>query len=472
MIPVNFTDLLASTRATATGFGADAPVIRRICTDTRTLEPGDLFWALPGKEHDGHDYTERALRAGAIGCVVARSRSAGLNCPLIQVDDTLFALGEFARWYRLNRETLVIGVTGSVGKTTTREMIHSVLSARYAGMRSSKNFNNEVGLPLTLLELRDEDEFGVLEMGAARVGDIRRLCEIAVPEIGVITKIGRAHLETFGSLERIYQGKGELLEGLPAHGFAVISGDDEEMRKMAARSACPVITVGERAENELQATGVTFQPGQLRFTVDQSTYELAVPARHYLTAALCAVAVAKEIGMSSASIAEGLQQFAGTPGRCHVEQVGPWTLIDDTYNANPLSMQAACRCLRDWPASGNRVLIAGDMLELGAESPQCHQELGACAADTRIDRLLAFGEQADHVAGGALRAGMKPHTVADCHDLDALFTVLECWLNPGDVILVKGSRGMRMERVVHWLRQQGGSRGPRETARATARAVA
>lgn len=470
MEPVPFNDLLSATRGDALEFSSAAPAIRHVSIDSRTIQDGDLYWALPGKNHDGHDFVDAARRRGAIGAVVARSRAAELKGSLLAVDDTLVALADFARWYRQQRETMVIGVTGSVGKTTTREMIHAVLSARHAGKRSRQNYNNEVGVPLSLLELDDGDEFGVLELGATRIGDIRDLCAMASPEAGVLTRVGPAHLETFGSLENIYRAKGELLEALPVHGFAVVPGDDEAMRAMARRARCPVIHVGERTGNAIRATKVNFVPGRLRFLVDGCEYELPAPARHYLTAALCALGVAKEIGMDDAAIADGFRNFAGAPGRCEAERVGDWTLIDDTYNANPLSMQAACLCLRDWPAGGNRLLIAGDMLELGKDAVRCHEELGACVADTKIDRLLAFGEQADHVAGGAMRAGMNPHAIADCHDLDALLAVLDCWLTPGDVILVKGSRGMRMERVVAWLRQQG--KKTATTAQLTARAVA
>jgi UDP-N-acetylmuramoyl-tripeptide--D-alanyl-D-alanine ligase len=384
---------------------------------------------------------------------------------------------ELARWYRQQWETMVIGVTGSVGKTTTREMIHAVLSVGHQGLRSERNFNNEVGLPLSLLELGPAHEFGVIEMGAARIGDIRRLCEIACPEVGVITRVGKAHLETFGSLEAIYDGKCELLDALPHHGFAVVAGDDEAMRarvmrNRTVRAACPVIFVGEKSDNQVRATDVEFQPGKLQFVVDRYKFELPAPARHYLTAALCALAVAREIGMQAEAIAEGFRRFVGAPGRCLVEQAGNCTIIDDTYNANPLSMQAACLCLSDWPGAGHKLLIVGDMLELGVETRKSHQELGACVAAASVDRLLAFGDNAGEVSRGALHAGMRPHFIAECHELDALLTVLDCWLEPGDVVLVKGSRGMRMERVVQWLKQRGGALRKEHHVPPTARAVA
>src|SRR5579863_10461592 len=225
MEPVPLNHLLIATRAVSAGLEntlADAHfAFTRVSTDSRTLQPGDLFWAIRGKKYDGHTFVNEAIRRGALACVVERNCQLELSGPRVIVDDTRRALQDFARWYRHRWETLIIGVTGSVGKTTTREMIHAVLSARHAGTQSRRNFNNEIGLPLSLLELAAGDEFAVYEMGAAGIGDIRKLCEIACPEVGVITRIGKAHLETFGTLDAVYQGKGELLEALPRHGFAV-----------------------------------------------------------------------------------------------------------------------------------------------------------------------------------------------------------------------------------------------------------
>src|SRR5436190_8017044 len=450
MEPVQLNQLLVATRAESAGLTDESIVVTRVSIDSRTLQPGDLFWALRGAKHDGHNFVNEALRRGARACVVERNSKLELSGPRIIVDDTRRALADFARWYRHRWETLIIGVTGSVGKTTTREMIHAVLSAEHVGTQSLKNYNNEIGLPLSLLELAGGDEFAVHEMGAARIGDIRELCEIACPEVGVLTRIGKAHLETFGTIDNVYQAKGELLDALPKHGFAVVCGDDPAMRSIAARAACPVIFVGEQSENQVRATNVEFHPGRLQFSVDRHKYELNVPARHYLTAALCALAVAREIGMQPAAIAQGFSRFVGQPGRCSIEQAETCTIIDDTYNANPLSMQAACLTLSAWPGAGHKVFVAGDMLELGSETTQSHQDLGARVASVSVDRLLAFGQSAGHVSQAALQAGMRPHVVAECHELDTLLTVLDCWLEPGDVVLVKGSRGMRMERVVHW----------------------
>jgi UDP-N-acetylmuramoyl-tripeptide--D-alanyl-D-alanine ligase len=404
--------------------------------------------------------------------VVETGRAADLTGRLVVVNDTLRALADFARWYRHQREALVIGVTGSVGKTTTREMIYTVLSARHTGTCSRGNMNNEIGLPLSLLELAADDEFGVFEMGATKKGDIRELCEIAFPEVGVVTAIGPAHLHTFGSLQKIYEGKFELLESLPPHGFAVVGGDDEKMRQMAERAVCPVIFVGEKPGNKVRAVDVEFEPGRLRFTVDRKRYEVPAPARHYLVSALCALVVAREVGMDANAISAGFQKFTPQPGRCRVEQVNGWTIIDDTYNANPISMQAACDCLADWPTEHNRLMIVGDMLELGNEATRRHLELGERIAASGINHLLTFGEHAREVVQGAVRAGMSPHRLAEFHDFDSLLAVLDCWLESGDVLLVKGSRGMKMERVIAWLQTRAGHASEPSRRDPPARAVA
>ncbi|RPI76777.1 MAG: hypothetical protein EHM42_14500, partial [Planctomycetaceae bacterium] len=221
---------------------------------------------------------------------------------------------------------------------------------------------------------------------------------------------------------------------------------------MAARSVCPALLFGENPGNHVRATDVEWRGGRLRFVVDRHRYELPAPARHYLTSALAALTVAREIGMETTEIAEGFRNFAVTPGRCRVETVGRWTVIDDTYNASPLSMQAACECLRSWPATGKKLLVIGDMLELGSESARWHSELGTLAATSGIDWLLTVGDYAPEVARGARLAGFPAHQIAAFHQIEPLQSILDCWLSPGDVVLVKGSRGMRMERVVEWLR--------------------
>lgn len=447
-------DLIAATGGALRGPARGDRVVERVVTDSRQARPGDVFFALRGESHDGHAYVGEVLSRGAVAAVVSRGRCGEWAADsLVDVEDPLRALGELARWYRQQRDSLVIGITGSVGKTSTRGMLEAVLSERFEGVASPGNYNNEIGLPLSLLQLEERHEFGVFEMGASRIGDIRALCAVAAPEVGVLTKVGLAHLETFGGPEQIYQGKGELLEALPPHGFAVLGGDDEKMRAMAGRARCPSIFVGERPGNHVRGMDVEVGAEELRFTVDGARYVVPASGRQYLTAALCALAVAREIGMESGAIAAGMLRFRPERGRCRAERVGPWTVIDDSYNANPTSMRAACETLSGWSGAAKRLLVAGDMLELGAAASRLHWELGQqVAAEARVDGLMCLGPHAADVAAGALAAGYPRQRIAACKQMESLLAVLDCWLEPGAVVLVKGSRGMRMERVVDWMK--------------------
>ena len=427
-----------------------------VVTDSRSVTPGSVFWALCGENQDGHDFVADAEARGAACCVVNRGQRIDSTGPLVEVEHTLQALADFAGWYRLQRDALVVGVTGSVGKTTTREMIYATLQIGYDGIRSEKNFNNEIGLPLTLLQISRNHEFAVLELGARRIGDIRRLVEIAQPEIGVITAISPCHLETFGSMAGILQGKGELFEALPKSGFAVLSGDDEVTRSLSKRAACKVILVGQGSHNQIRATQVEVGVNRLKFKVGGTNYEVPVTGRHYLVSALSAIAVGREIGLETDAIVRGLKSFVPVDSRCEVEQLGDLTLINDTYNASPASMQAACQLLADWKTGQRRILVAGDMLELGDESDAYHQHVGTYAAQANIDYVIAFGPHADRIAAGALQAGFSRHGIATCREMETLLAVLDCSLDANSTVLIKGSRGMRMERVVEWLRQKAG----------------
>ena len=455
----------------------------RVVIDSRLIKPGDLFWALRGEQHDGHDFLAEARQRGASAAVVQFDRldqaqavwqsasEHGSVPPLIVVEDTLTALAEYAHWHRPKHEALVIGITGSFGKTTTREMIHAVLSASHPGIRSLKNFNNHIGLPLSVLELNSTHDFAVFEMGASALDEIALLAEIARPDIGVITGIGLAHVTGFGSPEKIIRGKGELLEALPLSGFAIVPGDDPVTRAMASRAQCPVLFVGESDVNHVRATNVRLANQRLTFEVEHIEYHVPVSGRHFLTAALTALAIANEIGLSPTAIADGFANFQAAPGRCQVHHIGPWTVIDDTYNANPASMRAACITLRDWQGANKRLLVTGDMLELGTHAEQAHIQLGRAAAEVAVDGLLVIGEHAELVIRGALAGGLRSSRLAQCDDLEILLMALDCVLEPGDVLLVKGSRGMRLERVIEWLRGKAEGLGVRNQGLVTNNAL-
>jgi UDP-N-acetylmuramoyl-tripeptide--D-alanyl-D-alanine ligase len=458
MQAVRISDLIAATHGRAVGTGDPRAGFERIETDSRKVRSGDVFWALSGRHFDGHDFLSEAVARGAVLCVVDAVKLAGRQPPAVVVDDTLRALRDFATWYRGTLDTLVIAVTGSVGKTTTRNMLCAALGARFQGVQSPQNYNNHIGVPLSLCLLHPRHEFAAIELAASRVGEIAELAAIAHPEIGVVTAIGPAHLDEFGTIDHIARAKGELLEALPETGFAVINGDDDRVRGIAGRASCRVLTAGERANNDVVARRIEIGNDCLRFQVDRSRFTVHAAGRHHLTAAVLTVAVAREVGMDDSEIAAGLQEFRPVAGRCQVVSIGDWTVIDDTYNASPRSMQAACELLRDWHGAQHRLLVAGDMLALGPETMGYHRELGALAARCGVDRLVAVGAQAATVATSAMQAGMDAGCLGACHDLETVAVLLDCWLESGDVVLIKGSRGMQMERVVERLRQMADAR--------------
>src|SRR5690606_8917736 len=322
MQPITVTDFLTATGGWAINFEAEPFCVDKIATDSRAVRPGDVFWAITGERYDGHNFIEEAARRGAVACVGELERIQTTSLPTVGVECSRRALARFANWYRMRQEALVIGVTGSVGKTTTRQLIHTVLSRRFSGIQSPQNFNNELGRPLSLLEINPEHEFAVLELAAARPRHIRALCEIALPEVGVLTRIAPAHLAEFGDLEAITRTKGELLEALPRSGFAVLNGDDERVRSLQHVPGCPTFLVGEQPHNDLVAIDIEVRNERLEFSVDGVRFELPSVGRHNLTAALAAIAVGVELEMTTDEIWEGLQQFSAPPGRGRIETIG------------------------------------------------------------------------------------------------------------------------------------------------------
>jgi len=447
-------DLIVAAGGRPSGEVRAGDLLGQVRTDSRLVSPGDLFWALPGTAMNGHDFVGEAIRRGAACCVVEEDRAPFEGYARIVVDDSLTALARFSHAYRRACDAMVIAVTGSVGKTTTRSMLHSVLSARFSGTQSPANFNNHVGVPLSLLEISPQHEFAVIEMGASGGGEIAKLARIAAPEAAVITSVAPSHLEKFGSLDAIERAKGELVEAIPHDGFVVLNGDDCRVRAMAARANCRVILVGEGTQNDLRAEHVHVRNDLLSITVSGVEFQLSAIGRHHVTSALACIAVAREIGLSDAEIAQGLKQFQPVGGRSRKLDVGSWTIIDDTYNASPASMAAACQTLKNWQTAGRKWLVLGDMLELGPESATFHRQLGELAARSHIDGVIATGSFAGDTISAARSAGMQAGQLAVCRDFSTVLLHLDCWLAPGDVALVKGSRGMRMEQVIEQLKSR------------------
>ncbi len=454
---ITINQLLSATGGRGIGFDQNQIEFRSLSIDSRKVQPGELFWAIRGDRFNGHQFVEEAIQRGAVAVVVNENFKSHIKVPSIIVKETTQALKDFAQWYRSSFESFVIGVTGSVGKTTTRAMVAAVLSEQFETTQSPRNYNNQFGLPLSLLGIQSHHEIGVLEMGASHVGEIKELAKIASPQFGIVTKIGKAHLDSFGSQQNIVQSKGELVEALPPTGVAILNGDDLLVRSLSNRAKCSTLFVGEGANNDVQATNVDVQWNHLGFRVGHFRYHLNVVGRHHLTSALCAVAVGREMGMSAEAIQRGFNKFQPVAGRCQLQQIGDFEVVNDTYNANPTSMQAACEMMKTWQGTGKRILLVGDMLELGKETSNYHFELGKRIAKSNIDCLLAIGNQAEHVIKGAKQFGFDQSSLTNCSSMKMMLEELNNISEPDDLIVVKGSRGMRMERLVDWLQSQADS---------------
>jgi UDP-N-acetylmuramoyl-tripeptide--D-alanyl-D-alanine ligase len=430
--------------------------VRHVVTDSRQVRQGDIFWGLPGTRLDGSHFAIEAYARGAEGVIVGRKYvQPWPGCWSLEVADSQRALEQLAAWNRRRHAGRVVAVTGSVGKTTTRQMIRAVLERGLCGSSSPKNYNNHVGLPLAMLAMDPRDDFAVLELAASAPGEIAPLAALCRPHVGVITRVGDAHLGGFGSLDGVAQAKAELLDALDADGWAVLAGDDERLRKMVPRVRSNVVWFGRSLDNDVVATGVESRHGQLSFTVDGTRICLAAWGRHHLASALAAVAVGRIFGMSDAEIGRGLAEFEPPPMRCQIAKVGGATLIDDTYNSSPVAMRAALELLRDFDAPGRRIVICGDMRELGEAAGRLHRHLGdqvvtLCGADL----LVACGRHADDVVAGARAAGMPHSRAIAVGSPEELLDHFATELEPGDVVLVKGSRALAMERLVESLRAQ------------------
>jgi len=424
----------------------------RVVTDSRQITPGDVFWALAGPNHDGADFAPEAIARGARGVVSARPLPVPKDRWLLCVDHGLGALASWARWHRDRFRGTVIAVTGSVGKTTTRQMIHTVLGSRFHGTASPHNFNNHVGVPLSMLQMEPDHDYAVLELAASRAGQIAALAELCRPSLGVVTHVGDAHLGGFGSRQAIADAKAELLQALPEEGHAIL-GEDPWLRRLARRCRTGITVVGRGAQCGLVAEAIQCGGGMLRFRVGQTPFRVPVWGRHHLTAALSAVAVGRRFGLEWKTIARALADFNPVPMRCQVTEVRGATIINDAYNASPMAMTAALELLRDFDARGRRIVVCGDMNELGEEASELHRRLGdqmvsLCGADL----LFACGQHAPYVVAGARAAGMPAARSILCAAAEDALPRLAQTVIPGDVVLVKGSRTLEMERIVEALR--------------------
>jgi UDP-N-acetylmuramoyl-tripeptide--D-alanyl-D-alanine ligase len=413
--------------------------------DSRTVSPGDLFFALRGANQDGHAYLAQVFQKGAAAAVVDRPVDSAY--PAICVPDTLEALQKLAAWARLRWNGRIVGVTGSAGKTTTKETIAQCLSAAFPVGKTTGNFNNHVGLPLSLLRIPQEAQAAVIEMGMNHAGEIRSLASIARPDIGVVTNIGYAHVEHLGSIEGIARAKRELIEALPPHGTAVLNADDT--RVAAFRDVHPenVLTFGLSGGADVRPEQVGFTPDGVRFRLDGVEFESALVGRHGLLNILAGIAVARVFGIAAERLREAVRSL--TPGKMRGERFthAGITVFNDCYNSNPDAARSMLDVLRDTPAR-RRVAVLGEMLELGRWSEALHQDVGLYATRCGINVLVGIRGAARQMIDAAIRSGLPADAALFYEDPSEAGSALRSLLQKGDAVLFKGSRGTRVEKAL------------------------
>lgn len=458
-IPWTIREILDATGGEALSARCPSP-FPGICIDSREVQAREVFVAIEGPRFDGHDFIDVVVESRA-GCLVIRREKAhrfmdrefeekGICC--IAVADTVKALGDLASYRRRQAGLPVVAITGSTGKTTTREMTVSICRRRFETLSTRGNFNNEIGLPLTLFNLAADHRLAIVELGMNHPGEIRRLSAICSPEIGVITNVGPAHLEGLRDVASVAKAKGELLENIRPGGTAVINADDAYARKLTAMATTGVVRFGTGADASVRAENIQRHGETVSFSLvmpgGRVEITLAVSGAFMVQNALAAAAVAHLLEIGPETIKAGLESFRPVEGRMRIYETDSGAyIIDDTYNANPMSMAAAINALADFSGKRKGVLVAGDMLELGEQAAHYHEQIGKVAAGAGLSRIYLTGEYAGQVAHGAKAAGMSGTDILIGSKAD-IVKDLAGVLEPGDWVLVKGSRSTGMEEIV------------------------
>ncbi|NLP37500.1 MAG: UDP-N-acetylmuramoyl-tripeptide--D-alanyl-D-alanine ligase [Firmicutes bacterium] len=435
--------------------------IRRFVIDSRQVSPGDFFVPLAGEQTDGHKFIGHAAQKGAIGCFVRENAMVEIPPQLfmIAVPDPLVALQELAAFYRQKFDLSVVGVTGSVGKTTTKDLIAAVLSARFKTLKTEGNLNNEIGLPLMLLRLDSSVEAAVLEMGMSGFGEIKFLAGLARPSIGVITNIGESHLEALGSREGIARAKGELLEQLPADGLAIVNAEEPLLVEFVQKLKRPFITFGFKQGATIRCTAETVKDGRKLICLGQENFpelwlEPPLPGKHNLYNLMAAVAVGRHLKLADSEIVKGLKDVTLSAMRLETVTLPQgYNIINDAYNASPTSMAAALEVLQELAQGAGKIAVLGDMLELGDLEKEGHLQVGRLAAKSGLKALVVMGRRARWIAQGAEAAGMPGTAIFSCATHVQAADLLQQLAEKNDWILLKGSRGMKMEEVLYALRR-------------------
>lgn len=438
--------------------GSPASRFQRVNTDSRAAQTGDLFVALPGERFDGHDFVGEVASKGAVAVVVERGRAVAPppGCAVIQVPNARQAFGRIAAVYRKEFALPVIAVGGSNGKTSTKEMIAAVLRQKLNPLWSEASFNNDVGVPTTLLRLERAHQAAVLEVGTNHPGELAPLVQMIAPRFGVITNIGREHLEFFRDVAGVAQEEGALAELLPADGVLFLNGDDAWSDALTKRTRARVVRVGFGAANAWRAAELRLDKSGMVFRVAaprpewSGEYRINLLGRHQVANALFALAVGAELGLSRAELERGLMECQPAKMRLQVWEWSGVRVLDDAYNANADSMLAALQVLQELPCKGRRVAVLGDMAELGDHSESAHAEVGRRAAELGVGQLIAVGKMAGVMARAARDAGLS--RVIELADVEAAVPALKSFLKAGDTVLLKASRASRLERIAQALR--------------------
>ena len=449
MVRITVKDILGATGGRLAS-GKASPAVPSFSTDTRSIIPGGVFIALKGKNFDGHDFLEQAFDKGAAGAIVERAPDPGASRKeknIVVVDDCLEAMGRIASEIRKRVDVPVVCITGTNGKTTTKEILAHILASRYKVLKSRKSFNNIIGLSLTLFDLEPSYEAVVLEVGTNHPGEIRRLAAIADPHMAIITNIGDGHLEFLGDRHGVFVEKTSLLDTLPDPGMAFLNGDDELLARVSNRGlARKFFGCGERCD--LRITDITKKAGGCGFSLNGHAYHVPLEGTHNVYNAAAAIAVAGYFGLTPQEINESLARIALPGMRLEKVKVDNITFMNDSYNANPGSFECALKVLQENETAGKRWVVAGDMLELGVRTAEFHRMLGRSIAEKGIDFLITMGPNARHVIDGALGSGMGRDRVVRAETHQAAAEMIRRSAAADTVVLLKGSRSARMEEVL------------------------
>ena len=428
--------------------------VSAVITDSRKAEAGCLFVPIVGARADGHDFIPQVMEKGAL-CTLSERNLGDADYPYIQVESSLAAIRDIAEFYLAQLDIPVVGITGSVGKTSTKEMVASVLKEKYRTLKTQGNFNNELGLPLTVFRLREEDEMAVLEMGISNFGEMTRLAKIAKPDTCVITNIGTCHLENLGNRDGVLKAKTEIFRFLKKDGHILLNGDDDKLAAVQEYDGiCPVF-FGMEESLPVHADGIVSRGlkgtyCRLHLNGEIIEVNIPMPGRHMVYNALAAAAVGRIYGLTAEQIKQGIESCETISGRFHIIETGKYLIVDDCYNANPMSMKASLDILKDTP--GRRVAILGDMGELGENERLLHEEVGRHAANSGLDLLICGGELAADIAKGAQTQNPQLSVVYE-PDRAKLVDKLEQYVQQGDTLLVKASHFMHFEEIVEKLQK-------------------